>query len=336
MPKSSKTPRTTVRILEAPNETGLTVAQKRIIDQSQYLVIQAPTLDYETQTIIEAIRKRAISTNVIPSDFPATQKDILNALYKRKSKPVHVAGIETNAYNFHKSQTLDKSMESFLEAENHFYFGSLQDAITEGKKAYDDLARFKQGIESQVVNDLADTSKTFNENPSSVCYLTQASTPQVADALYAIFNNVEGIQCNYMSPFTMDFLTETYRDHVRKKKTTEGFELSDVDYLRMVLFQSLLNLGINESDIPKQNFRLEQHWLNVSRNAIIQSFSLSDIQQLHKQIQTEWFGWDKSKIIVENFRSRMPQNPKSRFQHASKYLSTGFNLIRDTKTDFDN
>ena len=328
MPKRKKC-KTKVKILEATNESGLTKAQRQSIDQAEHAVFQFPYMNHEIQGVLNMVKNRQIKPEMIPSNFPSTHKAILESIYKRKNKPAYFVAIEDTSYQVHLRETLIPSLESFTEAEDMFYFGTLEETIQASKKAFELFVSYKQGIEMQVMQDITDISnKILSQNPSNICYLTQGESPQITDSLYNWYIERENTQTYIQKPFALDFRTEIYRKFTNQKLKNESFTLSDLDYLKLVLFQTLLNLSINEIDVPTDNFKLETPWLNQTRNFIINSFSLADIQKLHMSHQDYWFGWNKSNIITLEFEKRYPRQKQASFVLAQKYIQNGFNIIQ--------
>ena len=329
MPKRKKH-KTQVKILEATNESGLTRAQRISIDQAEHAVFQFPYMNHEIQGVLNMMKNRQIKPDMIPSNFPATHKAILESIYKRKNKPAYFVAIEDSSYQLHLSETLSPSLDAFLEAEDKFYFGTLEETIQASKTAFELFISYKQGIEMQVMQDITDISnKIISQNPSNICYLNQGESPQITDSLYRWYIERPNTQTYIQKPFALDFRTEIYRKFTNQKLENELFSLSDLDYLRLVLFQILLNLSINESDIESENFKLESPWLNQTRNYIINSFSFADIQRLHLEHQEYWFGWNKSTLITKEFEKRYPRQKQASFVLAQKYLQSGFNIIQE-------
>ena len=329
MPKRKKH-KTKVKILEATNESGLTKVQRQAIDQSEHVVFQFPFMNHEIQGVLNMVKNRQIKPEIIPSNFPSTHKAILQSVYKRKNKPAYFVAIEDTSYQAHLRDTLIPSLESFTEAEDMFYFGTLEETIQASKKAFESFVSYKQGIEMQVMQDITDISnKILSQNPSNICYLTQGESPQITDSLYRWYTERENTQTYIQKPFTLDFRTETYRKFTNKKLENEDYTLNNLDYLKLVLFHTLLNLGMNEIDFPTENFKLESPWLNQTRNHIINSFSFTDIQKLHLEHQDHWFGWNKSTIITKEFEKRYPRQKQASFVLAQKYLQSGFNIIQE-------
>jgi len=329
MPKRKKH-KTQVKILEATNESGLTKAQRQTIDQAEHVVFQFPYMNHEIQGVLNMVKNRQIKPEMIPPNFPSTHKAILQSLYKRKNKPAYFVAVEDTSYQAHLRDTLIPSLESFNEAEDMFYFGTLEETIQASKKAFESFISYKQGIEMQVMQDITDISnKILSQNPSNVCYLTQGESPQITDSLYRWYSERENTQTYIQKPFSLDFRTIIYRKFADKKLTNESYTLSDLDYLKLVLFQTLLNLSMNECDIESENFKLESPWLNQTRNHIINSFSFADIKKLHLEHQDHWFGWNKSTIITKEFEKRYPKQKQASFVLAQKYIQTGFNIIQE-------
>lgn len=328
MPKR-KSHQTNVKILEATNESGLTKVQRQAIDQAEHMVYQFPYMNHEIQTILQLVQNRQIKPDQIPQNFPATHKAILESLYKRKKKHAYFVALTDSSYQLHQEDTFTPSMEKFLEAEDKFYFGSLDQCIAPAKEAFEKFIRYKQGIELQTMNDIASViNKIDAKNPSNICYLTQGDSPQVASSLYKWYQEKKDSRVYIQRPFALDYRTEIYKKFTESKLQNPDFELADTDYLRMTLFTILLNLSINEQDVETENFKLESPWLNQTRNHIINSFTLEDIQNLHASHQDHWFGWNKSTIITKEFQKRYPRQKQASFVLAQKYIQTGFNIIQ--------
>jgi len=127
--------------------------------------------------------------------------------------------------------------------------------------------------------------------------------------------------------FELDFKTKMYRKFAMHKFSNPHFDLSNTDYLRMVIHQILLNISINESDIEASNYRLEQPWLNSLRNKIVSSFTNQDIVNMHNSALEIEHGWDKSIEFISHFRHHTPKTRKPSSVNAQRYVQSGFNLL---------
>ena len=324
-----KSPQLKVKILEATNESGLTKIQRESIDQAEHAVFQFPFMNHEIQTILQLVQNKKIKPEQIPQDFPATHKAVLQSLYKRKNKYTYFVALTDMSYKLHQEETFIPSIEKFLEAENKFYFGDLEECINLSKEAFEKFIGYKQGIEIRIMDDISTViSKIESRNPSNICFLTQGDSPLVSSSLQKWYQEKSDTIVYSQRPFALDFRTEIYKKFTEQKLANPNFELSDTDYLRMTLFNILLNLSINESDVESENFKLESPYLNQTRNQIINSFSFADIQRLHLELQEHWFGWNKSAIITQEFQKRYPNQKQASFVLAQKHIQTGFNIIQ--------
>jgi len=347
-----------IRIIEASNQSGLNPVQRRLLDQSENLIIQYPFMDDQMNFVIQSVRNRLTNPKQAPSDMPATHKAILEVLYNRRAKHTAYASITTDSFQEHVSETLDYANAKFMQASDQFYFGTVQEAIDTHKEGFRYFCRYKEGIELFVAQtikqktaeiitqanpqadsipgfgfpDATDPSQTSHIRLPNITYLTLNDTPQVSDEIYSTYLRNYQHQPNVFAPFSADFRTEIYRSFARELRINPNFELDDQDHLRMIMFEILLNLSINENDIPSNNFRLEQSWLNTTRNALIYSMSADDILQAHQASQAYWFGWDKSEMFVRAMRKHLPKAKTATQVTADKYIKTGFNIIESGST----
>jgi len=319
---------TNVKIIEVTNQSGLTNTQRIAIDSSEHTIFQFPFMNIEMYQVLNLIKDRKISPKQIPEAYTATEKGILQSVYKRNKKSTFALGIEQTAYDLHKEVHLNPSLEDFKSANNNFYFESIEETIQSSKLAFEKFISHKQNLEIQIMQDIMDlTTKILGKKPSSICYVVQGETPTIPDLLNTLFSNFNNVKIFVQQPFTLDFRTQMYKKYATHSIKDENFELSDLEYLKLALYDILLDLSINEIDIPTQNFKLESSYLNRTRNFIINSFSTTDIMDLRSKMEEHWFGWDKSIEIVEEFKKRFPKGRDAGFVMAEKYLKTGFNLI---------
>jgi hypothetical protein len=326
MPKKQLTP---VRIIETTRDSGLTTVQRNMIDASEHTVIQYPFMTYEMQQVIEHVKARVLKPEHIPNDMPATHKALLQCIYKKKKKPIYFSAITHSSYTEHLADCYETAKDLFVDAEDEFYFSTIDDTICKAKAAFQSFITFKQGLEQRLSKDIQDlTNKIVLQNPRSICYVTLGETPQIADSLQRHFNESNKHKLFVQKTFELDFKTTMYRKFSMHKFSSPSFDLSDTDYLKLVIHEILMNLSINESDLETQNYRLEQPWLNTVRNQIISSFSTQDIIDMHKSAINIEHGWDKSLEFIAHFEQHMPKGKKAAYVHADRYLRTGFNLLK--------
>ena len=155
----SKRPETTVKILEVTEHSGLTPIQKRLLEESQYAVIQYPYMNVDIQAQVHAVRNRIIKPSQLPKNIEKTQRHILGSIYKRRKKPTYISGIAENTYTQHAQATLEPYNQGLLEAEDHFYCTDLEQTLESAKQAFQHLVRYKQTIERNIIGELFDISK---------------------------------------------------------------------------------------------------------------------------------------------------------------------------------
>ena len=324
MPKKQLTP---VRIIETTRDSGLTTVQRNMIDSSEHTVIQYPFMTYEMQQVIEHVKARALKPEHIPSEMPATHKALLQCIYKKKKKPLYFSAITHSSYTEHLAECYETAHDQFIEAEDAFYFGTLDESIERAKSAFSSFITFKQGLEQRVSQDIQDlTRKILELDPRSICYVTLGETPQIADSLNRHFNESPSHKLFVQKVFELDYKTKMYRKLTMHKFSNPHFDLSNTDYLRLVIHEILLNISINEHDIESENYRLEQPWLNALRNRIVSSFSTQDIIDMHNSSISIEHGWDKTLEFISHFKQHMPKTRKPASVNAEKYIQSGFNI----------
>jgi len=356
--KKRKQHKPQIRIIEASNQSGLNPVQRRLLDQSENLIIQFPFMDDEINFVLQSIRNRLTNPKQAPKDMPATHKAILEVLYNRRGKHTAYASITTDSYNIHARETLDVANAKFMQASDQFYFGNLEDALQTQKEGFSHFCRYKEGMELFVAKtikqktaeiiaqanphadiipgfgfpDATEQSQISHIRIPNITYLTLNNTPQVSDEIYSTYLRNYHHQSSVFAPFSADYRTEIYRSFARELRINPNFELADQDHLRMIMFEILLNLSINELDVPSNNFRLEQSWLNTTRNALISAMSKDDILQAHAYSQEYWFGWDKSEMFVKAMKKHLPKAKTATQVTADKYIRTGFRIIESAST----
>jgi hypothetical protein len=324
--KKPQTHRTNIKILEVTRDSGLTELQRRLLDKSEHAIIQYPYMDDRIQALNHLVRNRMIKLSELPTDLDTTQKHILQSLYKRKKKPTYISGITEEAYKQHTQDTLNQYNQELLEAEDHFYCTDLEQTIQSAKQAFEHLVRHKQGLERNIIGELFDiTEKITETDPADICYIIQAENPQVADSLTRWYNDLPETNSHTFSPFSLDFPTQLYRDFTRGKFKNPDYELQDIEYLKLTLHTILLNLSINEGDIESGDFRMQQPWLNKTRNAIINSIDYEDVLGIREVANQKTYCSDKSVVYIQEFKKRFPKIKSAAHTTATRYLYTGFN-----------
>jgi len=322
---------TKVHILEVAG-SGLNQPQRRLVDQAEHLVVQMPYINDMIYLDLMQVQSRQVKPSTIDTIFGTTHRQILEALYKRKSKPTYFSGITQDDYQGLKATTIAKAREILLDAEDDFYENQLNSSIEKAQMAFQKIIDFKQGIEARVVEDIFRITEEISERGAyNITYVFQAENPQVTDTYTRFLNDIPEADCRTMQPFTLDFPTQLYRQFTRQKFINPDYQLNDIDYLRLVIHFILINLGTPLENIANNNFLLDQPWLNTARNKLINSFDRSDIDQLLSQSDEYWFHADKSYVFAQEFRSRLPKAKGAAQTLANKHLTSGFNLAVLTK-----